>query len=526
MPVDVKKGAILARYRLDRLIGGGGSSAVWMAYDTETDERVALKLFHPELLAEPRALMRAKREAELLGRLRHPNLARCLGAYFEDDPPFLVIDYIEGRTLAGVLVGLTAQGRGLALPVALSILEQIAAAVDFAHEAGVVHRDLKPANVMLSGNLGTPKVTVLDLGVAKLLAPDGDDPTTLGRLLGTYAYMSPEQARGDSIDGRSDVFTLGVLFFEMLTRRRPWLLDGAGELQAFGDSIVASTNPPLEVMRRIAGAPRPRLQDHRPELPAGLDDALARALSVDPDGRPSTASALVEALRAASAQATPEQDPTMIAAAPRTGTPLYATVQVATPTVQVNSPTPTGTVPVIKVSPAGPRRLGVVALLGFGAFTAILGWWAGLRMGEARQVTIPVTPPARTEGPVVATPEPTTPKVEPKVAPVPDEVTPPPPPAAPTAPPKSPRPPTPTRPRVEGPSQLERVLKAQRAAEAEPNAPERLGELARAIEAAAVELPSESERAQVLRIARSSALVGDLDGLRRAVEVLRRAEAP
>jgi serine/threonine protein kinase len=532
LPADIRRGAILSGYRLDRLVGGGGSAAVWLAYDVQTEQRVALKLLHPELLKEPRALARAQREAELLTRLRHPALAHCLGAHFDDDPPYLVIDYIEGRTLAGVLVSLTGQGRGLALPIALSILEQVASAVDHAHGAGVVHRDLKPANVMLSGNLGAPQVTVLDLGVAKILAPDGDDPTTWGRLLGTYAYMSPEQAKGEAIDGRSDVFSLAVLFFEMVTRRRPWLYDPQGGLQAFGDSIVASTNPPLEVMRRIGSGQRPKLREHRPELPAALDEVLEQAWSVDREERPPTAGALAQALSRAAGATMPEVDPTKLAAVPRSGTPLYATVQVESPTLPVEVPTPTHAGPVVKVSsPLSARRRGIVAALAFAGLTAFLGWWIGMRMGAARSPN-PIAAPAPPPAAAVAEPTPTpTPAPAPtvqaaataqpiaiEVAPTPEP--PPPPPAA--ALPKATRS---TAPRTKAPaSALEPLNKLMAAIEADPNASDRHQELARGIEVAAAGIEDDVTRNRIVRIAKSSALVGDVEGLRRALENLRAAQ--
>lgn len=524
MPADVRRGAILAGYRLDRLVGGGGSAAVWLAYDLQTEQRVALKLLHPELLKEPRALARAQREAELLARLRHPALARCLGAHFDDDPPFLVIDYVEGRTLAGVLVSLSEQGRGLALPIALSILEQVASAVDHAHGAGVVHRDLKPANVMLSGNLGAPQVTVLDLGVAKILAPDGDDPTTLGRLLGTYAYMSPEQSKGEAIDGRSDVFSLAVLFFEMVTRRRPWLYDSQGSLQAFGDSIVAGTNPPLEVMRRIGSGQRPKLREHRPELPAALDEVLEQAWSVDRERRPPTAGALALALGRAAMGASPPLDPTKLAPPPRSGTPLYATVQVPGPTLAVEVPTPTQAAPVIKVSsPLSARRRGILAALAFAGLTAFLGWWIGMQMGAARSpsaAAVPPPPPA----PLPVEPPPTV-QAEAKTQPIAVEV--PPPPPEPAPPPTAPsiKANRPTAPRPKNPaSPLEPLAKLLAAIEADPSAPDRQLELARGIEAAAAGIEDDLARNRIVRIAKSSALVGDVEGLRRALDALRAAQ--
>ena len=218
-------GSRLGHYDVIARIGQGGMGEVYRARDTKLGRDVALKVL-PDLFADdPERLARFQREARVLASLNHPNIASIYGLEESGDTRALVLELVEGPTLAERI----AQG---AIPVdeALPIAKQIADALEAAHEAGVIHRDLKPANVKVKAD---GMVKVLDFGLAKALEGDaGSDPsesptltaaaTRMGVIMGTAAYMSPEQARGKTVDKRADIWAFGVVLYEMLTGQRPF----------------------------------------------------------------------------------------------------------------------------------------------------------------------------------------------------------------------------------------------------------------------------------------------------------------
>ena len=216
-------GSRVAHYDVTALIGEGGMGQVYQATDTKLNRQVALKILPEAFAGDPDRLARFQREAQVLASLNHPNIAQIHGIEEADDTRALVLELVEGPTLADRI----AQGP---IPVdeALPIAKQIAEALEAAHEAGVIHRDLKPANIKVRDD-GTVKV--LDFGLAKALesTPEGDPSqsptltaaaTQMGVIMGTAAYMSPEQARGKSVDKRADIWSFGVVLYEMLTRQR------------------------------------------------------------------------------------------------------------------------------------------------------------------------------------------------------------------------------------------------------------------------------------------------------------------
>jgi serine/threonine-protein kinase len=228
MPTE--PGQQLLHYRLIEKIGEGGMGVVWKAEDTTLNRRVAIKLLPPAFSEDPERLARFEREAKLLASLNHVNIAAIYGIHRADAGTdtvhFLAMELIEGEDLAQRLAR-GALSRDDALEVAL----QIAHALEAAHESGVIHRDLKPANVKLTPN---GQVKVLDFGLAKALAGDPSDAgaspsmsptitsagTVAGMILGTAAYMSPEQAKGKQVDRRADIWSFGVVLHEMLAGRR------------------------------------------------------------------------------------------------------------------------------------------------------------------------------------------------------------------------------------------------------------------------------------------------------------------
>src|SRR5262249_51438628 len=214
-------GKQLGSYEILSAIGKGGMGEVYRARDTRLDRDVAVKTLPEEFAADPDRLSRFEREAKLLASLNHPNIAAIYGLEKHNGGHFLILELVEGETLAD-------QFKRGAIPVedALRLASQIAEALEAAHEKGIVHRDLKPANIKVTPD---GRVKVLDFGLAKAFAGDSGDvnpsdsptlsmgATQQGVILGTAAYMSPEQARGKAVDKRTDIWAFGVVLYEMVT---------------------------------------------------------------------------------------------------------------------------------------------------------------------------------------------------------------------------------------------------------------------------------------------------------------------
>jgi serine/threonine-protein kinase len=246
------------RYRLDAQIGTGGMSTVYRAFDTTLERTVAVKLMHREMSADEDQLERFRREARAVAQLSHPHIVSVIDAGEDDNRPFIVLEYVEGETLKDRI---RRMGR---LPVdeAIAYSIEIARALQCAHARGIVHRDIKPQNVLIDGE-GSAKVT--DFGIARSLDEDG--LTADGRVLGTTDYVSPEQALGHAVNGQSDLYSLGVVLFEMLT----------GDVPFHGENQVA-------VAMKHVREDIPDIQVRRPEvtatLAAILDHLTAKDLSV------------------------------------------------------------------------------------------------------------------------------------------------------------------------------------------------------------------------------------------------------
>jgi eukaryotic-like serine/threonine-protein kinase len=265
---------IAGKYQLLRPLGKGSMGEVWAARHVGLGREVALKLIYegsPELAA------RLKREALACGRLEHPNVVRVYDfGETESGDPFLVMELLSGETLADRL----ASSPRLDAKEAVRIMLDVARALSAAHAAGVVHRDLKPANVFLCQSPHGESVKVLDFGVSKIISVDDMSVTTTGALVGSPAYMSPEQARAlREIDPRADLWSVGVLLFEMLTGTRP-----------FPSPTVVG------VVADILAGPIPTLASALADVDPRLDAAVRRCLTRDLDKRMPSAAALIEAL--------------------------------------------------------------------------------------------------------------------------------------------------------------------------------------------------------------------------------------
>src|SRR5436305_6995526 len=204
------------RYRIERSIARGGMAEVYLALDESLNRQVALKALFPEFAREPSFVERFRREAQAAANLNHPNIVGIYDWGQEDGTYFIVMEYVEGRSLRDLIRSEAPIEPGKAA----EITAEIASALAFAHRNGVVHRDVKPGNVLLTRS-GTVKVT--DFGIARAGASDG--LTQTGSVMGTATYFSPEQAQGLPVDGRSDVYALGVVLYEMVTGVAPFTAD-------------------------------------------------------------------------------------------------------------------------------------------------------------------------------------------------------------------------------------------------------------------------------------------------------------
>src|SRR5688572_8602554 len=249
---------------------------VWEAHDTELESSCACKFILQHLAKDLGVRTRFLREARAIARLRSPHAVQILGVGEHEDALYIAMELLEGETLRDRLARV---GR-LDARTTFTIVEQVALAIEKAHQAGIVHRDLKPDNIWLWPHRET-FIKVLDFGVAKSVLTTGSHQTATGALIGTPHYMSPEQARGDrQVDGRSDLWSLAIITVECLTGKRPFESSGLGDLLI---QIVASPIPPLALLG--------------PGLPPGLQSWWERALARDPDQRFQSAAQLVEALR-------------------------------------------------------------------------------------------------------------------------------------------------------------------------------------------------------------------------------------
>ncbi len=277
-PPRLESGAILNdRYEITKLLGRGGMGEVYLANDIRISRNVALKVLHPDLVSSKESLRRFALEAQAVSALNHPHIMTIYD--FEttsEGTRFIVAEYVDGRTLNSLIKD------GLDLETTLDVAIQVASALSAAHDAGITHRDIKPENIIIRRD---GYVKVLDFGLAKLTQPvtpsggaGSEDKTRAlprtkeGLVMGTAAYMSPEQARGLNVDARADIWSLGAVIYEMLTAHRPF----SGETQA--DIMVAV----------LLGEPPP-ISSYVSGLPAELDWMVSKALAKDVDGRYQTA---------------------------------------------------------------------------------------------------------------------------------------------------------------------------------------------------------------------------------------------
>ena len=371
----------IGRYEIKSELGRGGMATVYKAYDPRFEREVALKVLPREMLHDDQFRVRFEREAKTIAALEHQAIVPVYDVGEEDGQPYFVMRYMTGGDLGNII----AKGP-MSLAAATKIIERLASALDDAHLKGIVHRDLKPGNILFDRS-GEPYIS--DFGIAKITQSQ-TTTVTGGAIIGTPAYMSPEQAQGEKIDGRSDVYALGVILYEMLSGTQPY----------------QATTPMAIVVKHITD-PIPHILDANPALPAAIEAVIEKAMAKNPDDRFSSAGELYAALNAVAAGQSAEE---ALETASFTATRIAAakTRMVAGKT-RVSEPT-TGSpkkfniaIPMIGiVGILGICLLAVVAMYVFGPGLGItLPFIESPTQAVAVMTDTPIPPPPATDIPVI-----------------------------------------------------------------------------------------------------------------------------
>lgn len=364
------------RYQIEELIGQGGMSAVYKATDPNLRRAVAVKIIHPHLSGDPEFVRRFEEEAAAVAQLRQPNIIQVYDFNHDGNTYFIVFEYIPGESLQSYLKRLNEMGRLMPYPETIETVAKVADALEYAHEQGLIHRDVKPANVMINVR---QEPILMDFGIAKIVG--GTQHTATGAVLGTARYMAPEQIKGLQIDARTDIYSLGVMLYEILGGRPPYEADSA-----------------MTLMMMHIQDPIPDLGLVRPDVPAGLTAVTYKALAKERSDRYQTAAEFATALRNALSAPAAATLPVIV------GTSAAATGAVATgaETVLETSPATTAvSEPQTQPSSAGSAKspLGKWLLIGGGVLVAVL-----LLIFVIMQFASPKTAvvPTATETPVAA----------------------------------------------------------------------------------------------------------------------------
>ena len=263
----------IGRYEIKAELGRGGMATVYRGYDPRFEREVAIKFLPPELIhSDPQFRVRFEREAKIIAQLEHPSIVPVYDVGEENGQPYFVMRYMSGGSLSEKI-----KARLFSIEDAVKVLEQIAPGMDEAHSKGIVHRDLKPGNILFTNK---NVALISDFGIAKFTQGEAGNMTG-SAIIGTPAYMSPEQAGGESVDGRADIYALGVILYEMLTGNQPYKAD-----------------TPLAVAIKHLTEPVPNILEVSPNLPAWMEKVIARAMAKDRDDRFSTAVEMVETVNA------------------------------------------------------------------------------------------------------------------------------------------------------------------------------------------------------------------------------------
>ncbi len=267
-------GKMIGKYRIEEAIGRGAMAEVYKAFHPLLNRHVAIKVLHNFLSEKTDILNRFQLEARNIAALAHPNIVQIHDFDSFGNMYYMVMEYIDGTSLKEILKDARAQGDILPLPEALRIAKDVGVALDYAHRQGVVHRDVKPANVLMDRS---QRVVLADFGLARILS--GPQMTTTGAIIGTPAFMSPEQGAGLPGDARSDIYSLGAMLYQLIT----------GEMPFTGES-------PIAIVYKHINAPLAPPRTINPDLPDRLEKIVMRAMEKDPNQRYQQANVLVEAL--------------------------------------------------------------------------------------------------------------------------------------------------------------------------------------------------------------------------------------
>jgi len=273
--MEKEKNRVFGRYQLGDEAGKGGMAVVFKAYDTRLEKQVALKIIRTDRISPEmanRTLKRFEREAKSAAQLEHPNIIKVLDyGKANGDKPYIVMEYLPGGTLKNRL-----SKNPIPWREAINLLMPMAHALQFAHERKIVHRDVKPSNILFN-QAGQPVLS--DFGIVKLLGDEvTQDLSSTGFMIGTPEYMSPEQATGSNFDHRVDIYALGIIFYEMVTGRRPFNAD-----------------TPVGVLVKQASEPLPRPTRYNKDIPSGVENFLLKALAKDPNQRYQNMGEVIEA---------------------------------------------------------------------------------------------------------------------------------------------------------------------------------------------------------------------------------------
>ena len=363
------------RYVVEEMLGQGGMSAVYKGTDPNLKRVVAIKVIHSHLSNNPDFVQRFEEEAAAVAQLRHHGIIQVYDFNRDDDLYYMVLEFVPGETLQDHLKRLNDGGRKLSASKAIEYMAGICDAVDYAHQRGMIHRDIKPANLMLTT---TGQVILMDFGIAKIVG--GTRHTATGAVVGTAMYMSPEQIKGEQPDRRTDIYSLGVSLFEMVSGRPPF-----------------DANSAMTLMMMHINDPIPNIKSLNPDVPDALIAVINKALAKDPNDRYQTAAQMAAALRNAlsagssSPQATMMEDATLMKQArgttiekPFTGTYVESTPIVPARGTMIESSAPgTSSIYSSPVAPPAPKRktsmavpviaavvIGLLCLFGVGIFAA------------------------------------------------------------------------------------------------------------------------------------------------------------
>jgi serine/threonine-protein kinase len=356
-------GKTIGKYVLKREIGRGGMGAVYLAEQTALGREVAIKELIPSAVADPTALARFMQEAQVMARASHPNIIQVHDLERTANASYLVLEYVKGRSLRERL-----NAGALSLAQTFAVMKGLLEALDYAHRHNIVHRDVKPENVLISDE---GEVKVADFGIARLVDDPGASPgTKAGTTLGTPQYMSPEQVSSAAVDGRSDLYSAGIMLYELVCGRPPF--------------TAGPADGPFTLLAKHAQAPPPPPTLHRPGLDHDLERVMLKALAKRPDGRYQTAAGFAEDLARVADRIAPGWEESLQPAAAPPSAATSAQPLAAAP------------VPPKRRKPVSPALVGVVALVLFSLLGGIAYVGVGSLLGSRSS---PSTPPSAAPSP-------------------------------------------------------------------------------------------------------------------------------